>query len=175
MLVATIDGLVSTELDALVKVLESDGYVCLPSSRVSLDACHDTIESHRTTPIIIYGEKSMDLPFDDCAQIWLSCGPTIENDVRHAQALHHWHCWENKTLTFAEFLYTSQKIEIDDKHQDQFRQALIRRGRAMSYGYKFMTFPQALSFLAGALALKRVESMGLEDNASRLVLRHVTK
>jgi hypothetical protein len=180
-LVAIIDSLASTELDELVRVLRRDGFVCLSSS-LPLEELHDTIGSRSQKPIVIYGDRSMDVPYDDCARIWLSCGPTIDDDVdiSHALVLHRWDRATPLAAFTARCGVDSNNVNVTALHDGDdddaaFRGGLARRTRALSREFQFMTFPKALSFMAEAIAFQRVQSMGLNDGESRLLLRHVTK
>lgn len=173
-LVAIVDSLVSTELEALVTILRRDGFVCL-SSALPLEDLHNTVETKRAQPIVIYGDRSMDVPYDDCSRIWLCCGPTADNDVSHAAALHYY-LKKDTATSFADFAHT---FDADAVHENapspMFAEHLARRQRAVQCDFHFMTFPRTLSFMAEAIAPERVESMGLEDGVRRIVLRHVTK
>ena len=84
---AIVDCLVSCELQELVKTLERDNIRCLDSDVESIDTLHDQIEAHMSEYIVIYGKRAIDLPFDDCARLWLCCGPEKCRDLVHAPRL----------------------------------------------------------------------------------------
>lgn len=171
-LVAVVDSLIPTELEALVTILRRDGFVCL-SSALPLEELHAAVETKQAHPIVIYGDRSMDVPYDDCSRIWLCCGPTADDDMdmAHAAALYDW----DKSTSFADFAYTHACVANAPSSSAVFAKRLARRQRAQQCDFRFMTFPKALSFMAEAIAPERVQSMGFEDGVRQVVLRHVTK
>ena len=86
MLVAIVDCLVPCELHELVQTLERDNIRCLSTDSADsyIDTLHDQIEAHMSEYIVIYGKRSIDLPYDDCPRLWLCCGPVLSHDLVHA-------------------------------------------------------------------------------------------
>jgi len=139
MLVAILDCLVSCELQELVKGLEREGIRCLSAS--CIDTLHQDIETYAAQPLVIYGEHSIDLPYDDCPRLWLCCGPEVSHDLVHAPRL--------GTVTNTD---------------------LERRAKAIRAEYRLLTFVQAQCFFADISGKQRVEKLGLGDKATDILL-----
>lgn len=141
MLVAIVDCLVSCELQGLVKTLERDNIRCLDSDVESIGSLHDQIEAHMSDCIVIYGTRCVDLPYDDCARLWLCCGPETSHDLVHAPRLGP---------------ITEQDLE--------------RRARAVRADYRLVTFVEAQAFFADLVAKKCVQDLNLGDKATDILL-----
>lgn len=145
MLIAVVDCLVEAELATLVATLTRDGIVCLPSHT---DICriHETLAQQSLRPIVIYGPESMNIPVDDCPQIWLCCGPEVACDRQEATAL-----------------YNVQHAELE------------RKEKAMRCGFRCMAYVDVLCFMANAQATQCVKTMNVQGKAAEIMLRHVKR
>lgn len=146
MLTAILDCLVQSELECLVAALRRDGIVCLAAD-TPLDTLHDQLEKHAADPIVVYGPASLDVPYDDCPRLWLGCGPDP-----------HVHDTEQALLRGP---VTDQDME--------------RRAKALRSDYELVSYVEALSFMANAVAKTCVNSMGLGEQAADILLRHARK
>ena len=106
----------------------------------------EEISKHLARPIVIYGPDSLHVPYDDCPRLWLCCGPEVDHDITQAPL--------RGTVT------------EDD---------LARRAAAVRCDYHFVTYVEALCFMADAVAKQNVHSMGMGDKAADIILRHVQK
>lgn len=159
-LTAILDCLVSSELDVFINSLKRDGIRCL-SSDTPLEILHEQISTFSNEPIVIYGASSLQVPYDDCPRLWLCCGPEIQYDEQQAT-------------------WILQKNDDNDNDDDggggkEIRRHLERRERALRCGYKRVTYVDAQSFMANALASRCVDSMNLGKTAADIILRHVPK
>ena len=141
MLIAIVDCLVPREIQELVKTLERDNIRCLSADSESIDTLHDQVEAHPMESLVIYGRRGLDAPFDDCARLWLCCGPETSHDLVHAARLGE---------------ITEEDVE--------------RRARAIRTDYRLVTFVEAQAFFAEILAKKCVENLNLGDKATDILL-----
>lgn len=145
MLVAIIDCLVQAELSTLIATLKQDGIRCIESATDIVDI-NRALERFSNDLVVIYGSKSMDLPFDDCHRIWLVCGCDAQNDQ-----------------TEAAFLYGPVPPPTLARQQT----ALVHRS------FRRMTYVQALCFFANQVAERHVHQMQLGSKEANIMLRHV--
>lgn len=152
-LTAIMDCLVASELETLISTLRRDGIRCL-SSETPLETLHEEISTYATQPIVIYGKSSLNVPYDDCPRLWLCCGPDNASDEKHAT-----------------WLLGGESAAADYG----FAEHVERRQKAMRFGYKLISYVDALCFMANVLASQCVDSMKLGNKAAGIILRHVTK
>lgn len=130
MLIAIIDGLVPSELEALMSSLRLDGFICI-STNTDITALNHLIAKHRNKPIVLFGEQSLQMPIDDCPRLWLCCGPEIQRDLDVAVHV--------------------VKGPIDPS-------ALERRQQALGLSYQCLTYIDAVCFFANAVAKSKAAS-----------------
>lgn len=169
MLVAIVDCIDETELKTLVTTLERDGFICLSCDQESIEDIHNNIRNWKSVPVLIYGARSIDLPYDDCERLWLGCGPQgydERKDERFACMLEAWRA--SSDVSLAEF---SANFDMDEHQESEtFKEAVRRRDTALRSGFRLSCFVQATSFAATFLATQK---FNIADSAAQdILLRH---
>ncbi len=170
MLVAIVDCIDESELLTLVGILKRDGFTCLSCEHVSIDVIHDTIRDSKDIPVIIYGSRSIDLPYDDCERLWLGCGPQgyeAEYDERVAKMMEAWRASNEPSLATFGATFDVNKYQESETLANNIR----RRSAALRCGFRLCSFVETISFAATFLATQTVNTA--DQNAQDILLRHV--